>query len=385
MATHIAVVGAGAFGGWTALHLLRAGHRVTLVDAWGPGHSRASSGDETRIIRGGYGANAMYTRLVARSLTLWRENERRWGTKLFHQNGVLWFSSTRNDAWDQAAMQALRDNRLPFESLSIGAAAKRFPQINWEGIATAVFEPEAGFLLARRSCQAVLEGFLAENGGYRQALVRPGQISNGRMEPLRLGDGSTLAADQYVFAAGAWLGKLFPGQIGAGVTPTRQEVFYFGTPPGDHRFDEQHFPTWIDNSETRYYGIPGNQWRGFKVADDTPGVVVDPTTQERLPTAEALAAARRYLAHRFPGLAGAPLVEARVCQYEMSPDGHLIAGRHPLAGNVFLLGGGSGHGFKFGPALGEQAARWVMGEAEPDAEFGLARLVNAKGLVRERR
>lgn len=385
MPAHIAVIGAGAFGGWTALHLLRAGHRVTLIDAWGPGNSRASSGDETRVLRGGYGANVIYTRLTARAIALWRENESRWRLKLFHNNGVLWFSTSRDEAWEQAALQALHDHKLPFESMKPEEAARRFPQINWDGVVTAVLEREAGYVLARRACQAVLEGFLAENGTYRQAKIEPGAVASGRMAPLRLHDGSTLAAEQYVFAAGPWLPSLFPDVLGGLLTPTRQDIFYFGTPAGDVRFDDSHFPTWIDNSATRFYGIPGNQWRGFKVADDTPGQPFDPTNGERVASATALAAARAYIARRFPALAQAPVSETRVCQYEMSVDGHLIAARHPAADNVFLLGGGSGHGFKFSPALGEQAARWVVGEAAPPVEFALSRLQGGTTQVGERK
>jgi glycine/D-amino acid oxidase-like deaminating enzyme len=385
MPAHIAVVGAGAFGGWTALHLLRAGHRVTLIDAWGPGNSRSSSGDETRVVRCGYGPNAVYTRLTARAIKLWRDNEQRWRLKLFHNNGVLWFSTVRNEAWDTAALQALRDHQLPFESLRPDEAARRFPQIHWDGVLTAVLEQEAGFVLARRACQAVFEGFLAENGTFRQAHVQPGLIAAGRMAPLRLNDGSTLAADHYVFAAGPWLAGLFSNLLGRVLTPTRQDVFYFGTPPGDSRFDESNFPAWIDNSATRYYGIPGNQWRGFKVADDTPGPAFDPTSGERVAVPAALAAARAYLARRFPALAQAPLSESRVCQYEMSADGHLIAAHHPEASNTFLLGGGSGHGFKFSPALGEQAARWIVGESAPPQEFSLDRYKNVPVGVGERK
>src|SRR5206468_4465317 len=151
---------------------------------------------------------------------------------------------------------------------------------------------------------------------------------------IKLSDGTTLGADGFVFACGPWLGRLFPDVIGDRVRATRQEVFFFGTPPGDQRFTEQALPVWADHGRGFIYGIPGNEWRGFKVADDTRGPPFDPTTGERVPTPEGLKAAREYLAFRFPGLKGAPLVEARVCQYENSPDEHFIIDRHPAATNV---------------------------------------------------
>ena len=205
---HIAVVGAGAFGGWTALHLLRRGARVTLLDAWGPGNSRASSGGETRVIRATYGPDQIYVEMVARSLQLWRENETRWGLKLYRRTGVLWMASP-NDAYEKASLRLLREARLVVEELSSVEVRKRYPQINFDGVAWALYEKDAGYLLARRACEAVLEGFLKEGGEYRQLSATPGAVKGREMQALALSDGSTLAADHYVFACGPWLGRSF--------------------------------------------------------------------------------------------------------------------------------------------------------------------------------
>jgi len=385
MSIHVAVIGAGAFGGWTALSLLRAGARVTLIDAWGPGHSRASSGDETRVIRGAYGPNRIYTRLVARSLPMWRENQRRWGVPLLMETGCLWMAADQDD-YEQASLAALRESSLPFETLKQSDCRVRFPQVNWEGVEWAILEKQAGFLLARRACQAVMEGFVAENGAWRQAAVQPGPARSGRMESIALGDGSRMAADHYVFACGPWLGEVFPELLGGRVTPTRQEVYYFGTPAGDLSFNGERFPAWVDNNRKRFYGIPGNQWRGFKAAEDAPGEPYDPTAGERVHSPAWLAKVRAYLAFRFPALANAPLTESRVCQYEMTPDGDLILDRHPEASNVWLIGGGSGHGFKFGPAFGEHVAQCVLGSAKPEPRFALSRFGRTgRGHVGERK
>jgi glycine/D-amino acid oxidase-like deaminating enzyme len=374
---HVVVVGAGAFGGWTALHLLRHGARVTLVDAWGPGNARASSGGETRVIRATYGPRAIYTRLTARALELWKEHERRWRRKLYHAIGVLWLVES-DDAYEKAALPVLKDAGVAFEELSGPETARRYPQINCERVRWAIFEKDAGYLTARSACAAVLEGFLAEGGEYRQLAAEPGVRApaggGGALRDIKLSDGTTLTGDAFVFACGPWLGSLFPDVIGDRVRATRQEVFFFGTPAGDGRFTEEALPVWADHGAHFMYGIPGNEWRGFKVADDTRGPAFDPTAGERLPRPEALKAARDYLGFRFPGLKGAPLVEARVCQYENSPDEHFIVDRHPAAANTWLVGGGSGHGFKHGPAVGELVAKLVLaGEAAP-SEFRLSRL-----------
>ncbi|OLD59450.1 MAG: hypothetical protein AUF60_05530 [Gemmatimonadetes bacterium 13_1_20CM_69_28] len=210
---------------------------------------------------------------------------------------------------------------------------------------------------------------LAAGGAYRQVAVQPPAPGG----VVRCSDGSELAGDAYVFACGPWLGKLFPDVIGDRVRATRQEVFFFGTPPGDARFTEEALPVWADHANHFMYGIPGNEWRGFKVADDARGPVFDPTAGERLPSPEALRSARDYLAFRFPALKDAPLLEARVCQYENSPDEHFIVDRHPRADNVWLVGGGSGHGFKHGPAVGELVAGLVLDGHAPDPQFRLDR------------
>jgi sarcosine oxidase len=375
-------VGAGAFGGWTALQLLQKGARVTLLDAWGPGNSRASSGGETRIIRGTYGPGRIYTQMAARSLKMWQDYERQWNLKLFFRTGVLWMTGA-DDSYERAALPILSEAGMPFEQLSAAECGKRWPQINFDSISWSVYEPESGYLAARRGCEAVLNAFIKEGGEYRQAEVSPGQIASGNMREVRLGSGDVLTADTYVFACGPWLGKVF-SFLATMITPTRQEIFFFGTAAGDLRFTDAQLPIWSDDSKQQlegfpgkhwFYGIPGNQWRGFKIADDTRGATVDPTTMERQITAERLAAAHAYINMRFPALADAPLVESRVCQYENSTDQNFILDRHPEAGNVWILGGGSGHGFKHGPAFGEMASDAVLGVKAPPAVFGLCRLL----------
>jgi len=376
----VIVVGAGAFGGWTALQLLQKGAKVTLFDAWGPGNSRASSGGETRIIRGTYGSRRCYTQMAARSLQLWQEYEQEWNLKLFFRTGVLWMAGA-DDSYERAALPLLSENGIRFEKLSAVECAQRWPQISFGDISWSVYEPDSGYLAARRACEAVFNAFIERGGEYRQAQVLPGQITSGKMCEVRIDSGDVLHADAYVFACGAWLGKVFPF-LAPIITPTRQEVFFFGTAAGDLRFTDAHLPVWADDSKREldgfpgkhwFYGIPGNHWRGFKIADDLRGPAIDPTTLEREHSAERLAAARAYLKLRFPALADAPLLESRVCQYEDSTDQNFILEQHPEAENVWILGGGSGHGFKHGPAFGQMASESVLGLKAPPREFALRR------------
>ena len=375
---HIAVIGAGAFGGWTALHLLEGGARVTLLDAWGPGNSRASSGGETRVMRGTYGPDQPYTEMAARALKLWQKYERRWKRRFLHRTGVLWMASGRDDAFERGSVEALRAAKIKFRELSSAQMKERWPQIHFDGIEWGIFEPECGYLDARASCQAVVEAFVAAGGKYRQLAaladgLKSDGLENGPLPGLSLSDGTRLRADCYLFACGPWLGKLFPQAVGDLVQATKQDVFFFGTPAGDGRFSDAHLPVWADHRGRFRYGIPGSGRRGFKIADDTRGEAFDPTNGERVVSQETLRDIREYVGFRFPALKDAPLVETRVCQYEQTPDSHFIIDRHPAMENVWLVGGGSGHGFKHGPAVGEMLAELILKEREPRAIWRLAR------------
>jgi glycine/D-amino acid oxidase-like deaminating enzyme len=201
-------------------------------------------------------------------------------------------------------------------------------------------------------------------------------LENASLRSLNLSDGSRLKADRYVFACGPWLGRLFPEAVGDVVRATKQDMFFFGTPAGDSRFSDAAMPVWGDHRGKFYYGIPGSDRRGFKIADDTRGPDFDPTLGERTVSREGLSDIREYLGFRFPALRDAPLVETRVCQYEQTPDSHFIVDRHPANENVWLLGGGSGHGFKHGPAIGEMMAELILKDRTPRAIWRLERFQN---------
>jgi glycine/D-amino acid oxidase-like deaminating enzyme len=371
--THIAVIGAGAFGGWTALHLHRQGARVTLIDAWGPGNARASSGGETRVIRGTYGPNSPYTKMTARAMQLWREHEQQWKRNLFHKIGVLWLAGQGDDQFERGSVSMLREAGIPFEELSAAEIGKRWPQFNLDGVPWGIFEPQSGFLTARVACQVVVKHFVAEGGEYRQAAALAQNLEKAALAGLPLSDGTQLTADQYIFACGPWLGQLFPQAIGNRVRATKQDMFFFGTPAGDDSFSESKLPVWGDYRGRFMYGIPASDGRGFKIADDTRGPDFDPSSGERTVGPDSLNAVREYLAFRFPRMKDAPLIETRVCQYENTPDNHFIIDRHPAAENIWLLGGGSGHGFKHGPAIGEMIAKLVLENGTADLQFRLAR------------
>jgi len=365
----VAVIGAGAFGAWTAWHLSRRGRRVVLLDAYGPGNSRASSGGETRVIRMGYGADETYTRWSQRSLGLWKELAETSGQKLFHETGVLWMARGE-DKLTLDTLATLPRLGIRHERLARGELERRWPQIALGPVTWAIHEPESGALMARRAVQAVATRSAREGIEVRTAAISPPR-GKGRLGSVPTRDGGTIGAGAFVFACGPWLPKVFPELLGERIFPTRQEVFYFGPPSGDARFAPPAMPVWVDFGE-EIYGIPDIEGKGFKVAPDRHGPAFDPDGGERVVSADGLAAAREFVGRRFPALKDAPLVASEVCQYENSSNGDFLIDRHPDFEDVWLLGGGSGHGFKHGPAVGEYAAAHIVDGTPVDAKFSLA-------------
>lgn len=357
----VAVIGAGVFGAWTTYHLQRSGRRVLLMDAHGAGNSRASSGDESRIIRLGYGGDEIYTRSAQRSLELWREFFSQTGEQLFHQTGVLWLAH-EDDPYPLKTIETFQKLRIPFERLTTAEISRRYPHFSLKSISWGIFEPDSGVLTARRAVQAVVREAINAGVEYLRdaALASDAQ---GTMDYLTTVNGRRISAAQFVFASGPWLPKLFPEILSDRIRPTRQEVFYFGSPAADVGFRSPALPAWIDFKD-EVYGLPDIEGRGVKIAIDRHGPSFDPDTDDRLASDKGLAEVRRRLAERLPALTGAPVNEARVCQYENTSNGDFLIDCHPAFRNVWLVGGGSGHGFKHGPVIGEYVAARIAGVAE---------------------
>ncbi len=355
------VIGAGVFGAWTAWSLRKAGQRVLLVDALGAAHARASSGGESRLTRGSYGSDEVYTRFALDSLAQWKWLSDQAGLPVFHPTGIVFFFQKREAYVDQSLAVHAR-LKLPTQELDRAALEQKYPQVNWKDVEVGLLEPQFGVLMARRAVQTLVKQFVKSGGEYRVAAVKP-PAADKPLTQIELSDGSSLSAANYVFACGPWLPKVFPRLLGPRIFPTRQEVFFFSPPAGDARFGASALPGWADfNNGDIFYGMPDLEGRGFKIAHDKHGPPIDPDRGDRVASPGALADVRAYLARRFPALAHAPLNEERVCQYENSSNGDLLIDRHPTANNVLLVGAGSGHGFKHGPEVGRYASELLTGK-----------------------
>lgn len=371
----IVVVGAGVFGAWTATHLQRMGKRALLVDQMGPANARASSGGESRMTRGTYGRDEIYTRMALESLEEWKRLSARSALPLFHNAGVLFcFQEMIDYARESIAVHERLG--LPLQQLDAAALRARWPQMNFDGIALGLFEPEFGALMARRSVEELVARFVAGGGEYWVAHAEPGADAHSVVL-----DGGVRRAEAVVWACGPWLPKVFPDVLGDRIFVTRQEVAFIAPPDGDDSFEASRLPGWADfNNGDLFYGFPNLEGRGFKIARDTHGEHFDPDTGDRRVSEDGAALLRAFAERRFPALAGRPFSEFRVCQYENSSNGDFLIDRHPTLEAAYLLGGGSGHGFKHGPEVGRMMAELVVNGTAPDARFSLA----SKGTVQAR-
>jgi sarcosine oxidase len=322
---------------------------VTVLEQYTPGHVRAASGGENRLIRFSHGADDWYTRSAKRALELWRELEAEANAELFVPSGVAWFFAG-SQQWAKASERALTEARIDVEQLTPQEAGRLFPSFDPAGLESVLYEPGAGALRARDATRVLVE----------QAVVRGARFRHERADPSR-----PPQADHVIWACGPWLARLFPELVQLQVT--RQEVFFFGSPP---EWQAPAVPAWVD-FDAGIYGVGDVDGRGFKASPDEHGPEFDPDGDDRVVSAEKEQAAREYLSQRFPALAGAPLVGTRACPYSLTADQNFVVAPHPEHDHVWLLGGGSGHGFKHGPALAEHVERLLKREEPPDPRFRL--------------
>lgn len=361
------VAGAGVLGAFAALALQERGLSVTLCDPWEPGHPRATSSSETRVIRAIYGRDRFYAEWAWRSLEIWERFEATVGRQLLHRTGVLWFAR-EDDGYAAAGLEVLAGLGLPVERLAPSEISRRFSAVRSDGLRFGVLEPRMGVLRARAAVRLAVALFVRRGGRLLRGAAVP-EIAHGRLDAVRVGQ-ERLAADSFVFACGPWLPQVIT-ELQGFIRVQRAEELYFGVPEGSHDFDEDCLPAWVEIGS--FYGIPAVEGRAFKVGIDRPGEEIDPSSGDRMLAPWAITEVRAYLAERFPALAEAPLVDSRVCTYEVTPDEHLLVDRHPRHENMVLLGGGSGHAYKLAPMLGAHVADLVTGvQSETEPRFRLA-------------
>jgi glycine/D-amino acid oxidase-like deaminating enzyme len=372
-APDVVVVGAGNFGTWTALHLRRMGARVTLIDQYGPGNSRSSSGGETRGVRTSYGDvphGLQWGRWAARAIERWKawdeEHSREAQRPLFYTTGDL-IMRAEMEPFLEETMANWDAMGHPYEVLAPEDIRYRWPVIGTPDVAVALYEPAAGVVRARRAIESVARVFQLEGGEIRTGRVRIGHVTDRTIGDVELEGGERLSAGAFVFALGPWFPKFFPQLMGKRLSMrTLGHVYYFSTPPGDESFRYPNLPSYNVPGVTGWPALSRDS-RGFRIRTGS-HTGEDPDTSIRLIDPEHHAQPREVLAKYFPALAERPINETRACHYTGTVSGNFIIDLHPDFENGWLGGGGSAESFKQGPVLGEYIAGRVLG-TEDDPEL----------------
>jgi glycine/D-amino acid oxidase-like deaminating enzyme len=358
------VIGAGIAGASTALALRRRGLDVTLIDAQEPGHARAASAGDHRILRASHGSDELYTRWSREARLRWLELGAEVGQQLFVQSGAVMLATTRHTSWEDASRETLARLGIPSFTVEAEELRIRLPLVDTRGLAYGLWEPESGFVFARRALQATVALF-RDRGGVLQR----GVASTGEHEQPLL-DGRPIDAGLVVLACGAWMGGLFPRTLGRLLQVVRQDVIMVAPPAGSTGYDADNFPAWIDHGYPAY-GIPAAGGYGFKAVINWRGLTVNLDRDDRIVGQTSIARTRRYLARRFPELARAPIVGQEIGQISNTTDTHFLIDRHPRHERVVLVAGDSGHLFKHGPVVGDHVAALALGEIDTEPRFSL--------------
>lgn len=352
----VAVVGAGVMGLSAARALLRDGHEVTVYEQGPVPHPFASSNDHSRLIRWPYGTMTGYMRMVGDAYEAW---ERVWddiGARHYGETGTLMLDRS-DGTWVADSVSAMTDAGITVERMAPNVVRERCPYLDASGARAAYFVPQGGVLYAGKIVEALAR--LVSGQGAKLVTESPVAAIDPDRAALTFADGAEITADHVVVAAGPWTGALLPG-LADRLTPSRQVVAYID-PPADLGQAWQTAPMVLDiNDDGGAYVVPPALGVGPKIGDHTFSMTGAPDRDRAPSDAEVrdlIAFARPLIAN----LNAYGIAEAKTCFYTMTADQRFIV--EPV-GKAWVLAGFSGHGFKFGPVIGEAVAAAIDGRRD---------------------
>lgn len=364
---HTVIVGAGIFGVTAALALRKRGHAVTLLDPGPLPHPLAESTDISKVVRLDYGADELYMSLMEPALDGWRRWNQAWGEPLFHEVGVTFLarSPLEPGGFERESYELLLRRGHRPERLDAAAIRARFPAWSTGAFVDGYFNPEGGYAESGRVVSRLLREAEAAGTTLLPLQTFSHLIERGsRVAGVMTREGSAFPADQVIMAAGSWTPHALPF-MRAHLRSVGQPVFHL-LPLDPAPFMAPRFPVFgADISRTGYYGFPVNQDGVVKIANHGVGRAMHPEAKERAVTPEEEAHLRAFLRETFPALEEAPIVYTRVCVYGDTWDEHFWIARDPDRQGLVVAAGGSGHGFKFAPVLGDLIADAALGVENP--------------------
>jgi sarcosine oxidase len=387
----VIVVGLGAMGVATAMHLARGGASVIGIDRYAPPHALGSTHGDTRVTRVACAEGADYVPLARRSHELWRELERETGAAVFEQCGVLMVgpgmglgSMHGAEDWVATTIDLARRFDVEHEALSGAEARRRFPMFGFDPASSAYFEPGGGFVRPEAAVAAQLE-VAARSGAqlHTDEVVTDIRSADGRVEVET--DAGTYTAGHVVLCVGSWLRDFLAGaDVASQFIVYRQVQHWFDVDPAwqGRVTTDDGCPVWLwsfgEGPTDFFYGFPAidGPEGGIKVASEQFAIATTADAVPReVPDDEAQAMYDRCLRDRLLAVTSKRLRSA-TCLYTVTPDSGFIVDRHPKLADVTIVSACSGHGFKHSAAIGEAVAQRVTtGASQLDLSgFALSRL-----------
>ncbi len=365
------VVGAGIFGVTTALSLRSRGYGVTLIDPGPLPYALAASTDVSKVVRMEYGTNRQYMRMVIRAIEGFHRWNEQFGETLYHETGVLAAAKTymeKSEFVNDSYRMLLEEGQSP-ERLSGEEITRRFPAWTTGAYVDGFYNPRGGYAESGR-----VVGKLVEQAMAAGVEVRPGQtadqflMSNGRVQGMRTREGATFGSDHTVLAAGSWTPWLLP-EMQSVMDATGHPIFHL-SPKDPAPFTAPEFVVFFgDTALTGWYGFPMLREGIVKISRHGIGVSLHPEKDERTVYEEDFRQLRIFLEETFPELLDAEITYTRRCLYNDTLDENFWIDHHPEKEGLSLATGGSGHGFKFGPVLGDLIADVVEDKPNEWAEL----------------
>lgn len=359
----IIVVGGGIFGTTAALSLRERGHEVHLFEAGKIPNPQASSTDISKMIRADYGADTFYTDMMLEAFKGWDQWNERWERDLYHQVGFLLLTheAMQPGSLEYESIKAFEERNIPVERISPALLRERYPQWHADQFADGYYNPlggwaESGAVVKQLAQTALEKGVTLHEETAIMSLLANGDSVGG----IFTKEGQVYGADQVVVAAGVWSGQLIP-ELEDKMVISGQPIYLF-KPKDGKAYDGRRFPGWAaDITRTGWYGFPANKNGLVKIANHGEGVVADPDAENDIPP-HYYPALNTFLAHHLPKLEQARIESARLCYYCDTWDSDFYICPHPVKKGLTIAFGGSGHGFKFAPLLGDLIADVVEGK-----------------------
>jgi len=360
----IAVAGAGVFGLSAALELRRRGHAVTVFDPGPLPRPEAASVGSSRAVRMDYGGDAFHASLAEAALERWESWDRRGEEPVFHGDGfvLLTRGPMQPGEFEHDSFELLSARGHVLERLDAKRIEQRFPAFAEANFVDGYFNPRGGWVDAGAVMRQLVARAGAANVGFPGLGIAGLVERHGAVVGVTTAYGAEHRADVVLLALGAWTPALLPW-LADRMRPVAQPVVHFGIEDPDFG-SPRLCPFGAEIARTGWYGFPAHHDVGFKIANHGLGVALDLDGPRRVP-AESLMAAREFVSETFPAVCVAPVARAAICFYCDTFDGDFWIDHDPERPGLVVAAGGSGHGFKFAPLLGEIIANVVERRADP--------------------